>query len=157
MRNDMVISTVINSRFSFPHVVVTVPPANVSIRTKGTMKENDTITLTCESSWSNPPATVTWWRDGVSIPAPTENSTETKYSGKKVRTMLELKLTPEFDGAVYTCQALNPVVKKSVHDAVTLQVKCKRESSCNKSSLGCLLREKLLRCQYVCACIIQFN
>ncbi|CAG7719711.1 unnamed protein product, partial [Allacma fusca] len=97
-------------------------PANVSIKTEGVLKEGEKINMTCEAAYSNPPAIVSWWRDGISIPAPTNESPDSKFGGKKASTTLELELTSEFDNAVYTCQALNNAIKQSVHDAITLQV-----------------------------------
>ena len=36
-----------------------------------------------------------------------------------------LDITPELNGIVYTCQAMNEVLQRSVHDAITLDVLCK--------------------------------
>lgn len=38
---------------------------------------------------------------------------------------LRLNITEELNGIVYTCQATNEALKRSVHDAITLQVLCK--------------------------------
>jgi hypothetical protein len=88
------------------------------------LKEGEKAYLTCESASSNPPAKVSWWRDGMSIPSHSNSSKDGMYGGKKTLTTLELDLTSELDNVVYTCQASNTAVKKSVHDAVTLQVAC---------------------------------
>lgn len=38
---------------------------------------------------------------------------------------LKLNITKELNGAVYTCQAMNEALQRSVHDALTLKVLCK--------------------------------
>lgn len=38
--------------------------------------------------------------------------------------ILEVDVTPEHQGAVFICEARNPRLRQSVHDAKTLSVKC---------------------------------
>lgn len=38
---------------------------------------------------------------------------------------LKLNITKDLNNAVYTCQAMNEALQRSVHDALTLKVLCK--------------------------------
>lgn len=38
---------------------------------------------------------------------------------------LKLNITKDMNGAVYTCQAMNEALQRSVHDASALKVMCK--------------------------------
>lgn len=45
-----------------------VPPDRVQIkREPAVLKPGQAATLTCDSSSSNPPAALTWWRDGIPV------------------------------------------------------------------------------------------
>jgi len=102
-----------------------VPPRGVSITVRPRrLREGEKGYLTCESGSSNPPAKVSWLRDGMAIPSLGNGSRDGEFGGKRSVTTLELDLTSELDNVVYTCQAYNSAVKKSVHDATTLQVAC---------------------------------
>lgn len=83
-------------------------------------------TLTCDASSSNPPAQMTWWRDGIPISeGVTNSSTPGLHSGTFSSMQLRVNITSEMDGLVYTCQAMNLALQRSVHDAITMNVLCK--------------------------------
>lgn len=89
------------------------------------LKPNEQAVLTCDSSSSNPPARLSWWREGIPVQG-LYNTTKPGLHGGKISTIeLKLNITEELNGIVYTCQATNEALKRSVHDAVTLQVLCK--------------------------------
>lgn len=83
--------------------------------------------LTCESSSSNPPARLSWWRgrDGVPVPGISNETRPGLYGGTMSVNVLELNITEEMNGQVYTCQATNEVLQRSVYDAITVEVMCK--------------------------------
>lgn len=98
-------------------------PETVKIRKDpAELKPNEEATLTCDSSSSNPPARLSWWREGIPVQG-LQNSTKPGLHGGKVSTLeLKLNITEQLNGIVYTCQAMNEALQRSVHDAITLQV-----------------------------------
>lgn len=106
--------------------VLPVAPETVKIRKEPTdLKPNEEATLTCDSSSSNPPAKLSWWREGIPVQG-LPNTTKAGLHGGKVSSIeLKLNVTEQLNGIVYTCQATNEALQRSVHDAVTLQVLCK--------------------------------
>lgn len=78
--------------------------------------------IICESSSSNPAAEMSWWNNGIPV-AGTRNSTKPGLHGGYVSSVeLTLDLTVDKNGEVYTCEAKNTELGRSVHDATTLDV-----------------------------------
>ncbi|KAK6619129.1 hypothetical protein RUM44_003511 [Polyplax serrata] len=99
------------------------PPDHVRVRKEpAELKPGQVATLTCESSSSNPPAKLSWWKEGIPVGGAV-NSTKPGLHGGVI-SIIELKVnvTPEINGVVYTCQATNEPLQRSVHDAFTLDV-----------------------------------
>lgn len=46
------------------------------------------------------------------------------HGGTVSTIQLKLNITKDMNGAVYTCQAMNEVLQRSVHDALALKVLC---------------------------------
>lgn len=89
------------------------------------LKPGIEATLICDSSSSNPPAKLSWWREGIPVQG-LFNTTKPGLHGGKVSSMeLKLNITEQLNGIVYTCQAMNEALQQSVHDAITLKVLCK--------------------------------
>lgn len=91
------------------------------------LKPNQEATLTCDSSSSNPPAKLSWWREGIPVQGLFNTSKPGLHGGKVSSIELKLNITEQLNGIVYTCQATNEALQRSVHDAITLQVLCKFE------------------------------
>lgn len=121
--------------FSFPH---SDPPEHVRIRKEPDELRAGTIaTLTCDGSSSNPPAEMSWWREGISVTDGIANSSKPGLHGGVVSSItLKLNVTPEIDGDVYTCQASNTALQRSTHDAITMHVLCEY------NSLGTMLEKE---------------
>ncbi|KAL1398733.1 hypothetical protein pipiens_001200, partial [Culex pipiens pipiens] len=81
-------------------------------------------TLICDSSSSNPPAVISWWRDGIAVQGINNSSKAGLFWGRHHVSSLELKvnITQDMNGNVYTCQSTNEALQRSVHEAVNLQV-----------------------------------
>ncbi|XP_015436524.1 PREDICTED: nephrin-like [Dufourea novaeangliae] len=78
--------------------------------------------IICESSSSNPPAEVSWWRGGTPVLG-TKNGTKPGLHGGFLSFVeLALDVTEEMNREVYTCQARNNQMERSIHDATTLDV-----------------------------------
>lgn len=103
-----------------------VPPDHVRIRKDPEeLRAGTTATLTCDASSSNPPAQLSWWREGIPVTEGITNSSKPGlHSGTYSSIQLKLNITPEIDGIVYTCQATNLALQRSVHDATTMNVLC---------------------------------
>lgn len=115
---------------------ILVPPDHVRIRKEPEeLRAGTEATLTCDASSSNPPAQMTWWRDGIPISKGITNSSKPGlHRGTFSSMTLKVNITPEMDGLVYTCQAMNLALQRSVHDAVTMNVLCKWDMLIQKNS-----------------------
>ncbi|VEN63224.1 unnamed protein product [Callosobruchus maculatus] len=99
------------------------PPDHTQIRQEpAELKPGEEATLICDSSSSNPPAKLSWWREGIPVQGKL-NGTKPGLHGGTVSTIeMKLNVTEEMNGIVYTCQATNEALERSVHDSITLQV-----------------------------------
>lgn len=103
-----------------------VAPETVKIRKDpAELKPNEDATLTCDSSSSNPPAKLSWWREGIPVQGLPNTIKPGLHGGKVSSIELKLNVTEQLNGIVYTCQATNDALERSVHDAITLQILCK--------------------------------
>lgn len=118
--------TVVKAFFFITNYYFAVAPETVKIRKDPVeLKPNEEATLTCDSSSSNPPAKLSWWREGIPVLG-LNNVTKAGLHGGKVSSLeLKLNITEQMNGIIYTCQAKNEALQRSVHDAITLQVLCK--------------------------------
>lgn len=82
-------------------------------------------TLICDSSSSNPPAKLSWWKDGIPVEGINNASKPGLWGGTVSSLELKVNVTQEMNGIVYTCQSNNEALQRSVHEAVSLQVLCK--------------------------------
>ncbi|XP_073986963.1 nephrin-like isoform X2 [Rhodnius prolixus] len=110
--------------FETVQLSVHFPPEHVRIRKEPEELRAGTIaTLTCDGSSSNPPAEMSWWREGISVTDGITNTSKPGLHGGVVSSIqLRLNVTPEIDGDMYTCQASNTALQRSVHDAITMSV-----------------------------------
>ncbi|CAK1549333.1 unnamed protein product [Leptosia nina] len=79
-------------------------------------------TLFCDAASSNPPATLSWWRDGIPVQGLPMKMKKGLHGGTVSTIELKLTISKDLNGAVYTCQAMNEAIQRSVHDALTLKV-----------------------------------
>ncbi|XP_047508948.1 nephrin isoform X2 [Pieris napi] len=79
-------------------------------------------TLFCDAASSNPPATLSWWRDGIPVQGLPMKMKKGLHGGTVSTIELKLNISKDLNGAVYTCQAMNEAIQRSVHDALTLKV-----------------------------------
>ncbi|KAL1124765.1 hypothetical protein AAG570_001386, partial [Ranatra chinensis] len=99
-------------------------PEHVRIRKDPEEMRSGTLaTLTCDASSSNPPAILSWWREGIPVTEGITNTTKPGLHGGTVSSIqMKLNVTPEIDKLIYTCQATNTALQRSVHDALTMHV-----------------------------------
>ena len=89
------------------------------------LRPGQSATMTCESASSNPPSRLTWIRNGVAVPSMSNSMALGTHGGNVTKSTLQVEVTPELHGAVFTCQATNDIGGQNIHDAVTLEVLCK--------------------------------
>ncbi|KAL1502300.1 hypothetical protein ABEB36_007466 [Hypothenemus hampei] len=98
-------------------------PETVRIRQQSEeLKPYEEATLICDSSSSNPPAKLSWWREGIFVPGYQNYSKPGLHGGTVSTIELKVNVTEETNGIQYTCQALNEALERSVHDSITLKV-----------------------------------
>lgn len=103
-----------------------VAPETVKIRVEpAELIRGTEATLICDSSSSNPPAKLSWWRDGIPVEGINNAMKPGLWGGTVSSLELKINVTQEMNGIVYTCQSNNEALQRSVHESVSLQVLCK--------------------------------
>ncbi|XP_068624432.1 nephrin isoform X2 [Battus philenor] len=98
-------------------------PEAVKVRAEpAELKPGIEATLYCDAASSNPPATLSWWRDGIPVQGLPMQLKKGLHGGTVSTIELKLNITKDLNGAVYTCQAMNEALQRSVHDALPLKV-----------------------------------
>lgn len=124
-----------NNCLSHQHIIIAnlkilcnlaVPPEVVKVRAE---PKEWTVgiegKLTCDSSSSNPPARLSWWKDGIPVQGESNFTRAGLHGGTVSSIELKMNVTQDMDGQVYTCQAANEALQRSVNDVTTLHVLCK--------------------------------
>lgn len=112
--------------FIIIYIFITVPPETVRIRQQPLeLKPNEEATLICDSSSSNPPAKLSWWREGIPVQGYQNLSKQGLHGGTVSTIELKVNVSEEMNGIQYACQAQNEALQRSAHDSITLQVLCK--------------------------------
>ena len=102
-----------------------VDPVTVNISGSRTAKVGETVTLTCTTSSSNPPAMITWYHEGAQL---TQDMTRTETStngGYITMSYINVTLTPQKNNSVFTCQAKNTGSGMTVTNTAIVSVLCK--------------------------------
>ncbi|XP_050302000.1 nephrin isoform X2 [Anthonomus grandis grandis] len=86
------------------------------------LKPNEEATLICDSSSSNPPAKLSWWKEGIPVQGLTNYSKPGLHGGTVSTIELKVNVTEDMNGIQYACQAQNEALQRSAHDSITLQV-----------------------------------
>ncbi|KAL4706177.1 hypothetical protein ACJJTC_015045, partial [Scirpophaga incertulas] len=98
-------------------------PEAVKVRSEpAELKPGTEATLFCDAASSNPPATLSWWRDGIPVQGQPMQLKKGLHGGTVSTIELKLNISKDLNGAVYTCQATNEALQRSVHDALSLKV-----------------------------------
>ncbi|XP_075165766.1 nephrin adhesion molecule sticks and stones isoform X1 [Haematobia irritans] len=98
-------------------------PETVKIRIEPEeLKPGIEATIVCDSSSSNPPAKLSWWKDGIAIQGINNTSKPGLWGGTVSTLEFKVNITQEMNGIVYTCQSANEALQRSVHEAVSLDV-----------------------------------
>ncbi|XP_017758682.1 PREDICTED: nephrin [Eufriesea mexicana] len=102
---------------------INFPPEKVKItREPQNLHAGQEGRIICESSSSNPAAEMSWWKGGIPVQG-TKNGTKPGLHGGFLSFVeLTLDVTEEMNGELYTCQARNNQMDRSIHDATTLDV-----------------------------------
>lgn len=101
-------------------LTVSVPPAMPEIEgyTNGSVVEvpqtQALLSLTCKAANGRPPATISWYRNGVKVTNNVEYSTQSTTGDKRSTaiSVVRIRLTQRRDenNAIYTCQATNTAI-----------------------------------------------
>ncbi|XP_039488115.1 nephrin isoform X1 [Drosophila santomea] len=98
-------------------------PETVKIRIEpGELRPGMEATIICDSSSSNPPAKLSWWKDGIPIEGINNTSKPGLWGGTVSTLEFRVNVTQEMNGQVYTCQSANEALQRSAHEAVSLDV-----------------------------------
>lgn len=134
----------------------TVAPETVKIRVEPVeLIPGVEATLICDSSSSNPPAKLSWWKDGIPVEGLNNASKPGLWGGTVSSLELKINVTQEMNGIVYTCQSNNEALQRSVHEAVGLQVLCKCIIPYNSLLISFEKRVLVFQFQFK-NCIIEF-
>ncbi|XP_069965197.1 nephrin isoform X5 [Bactrocera oleae] len=98
-------------------------PETVKIRVEpDILKPGMEVAIICDSSSSNPPAKLTWWKDGIPIDGINNSSKPGLWGGTVSTLEFKVNVSQEMNGVVYTCQSANEALQRSVHEAVSLNI-----------------------------------
>lgn len=118
------------------YLFILVAPETVKIRVEPKeLTPGVEATLICDSSSSNPPAKLSWWKDGIPVDGLNNASKPGLWGGTVSSLELKINVTQDMNGVVYTCQSNNEALQRSVHEANALQVLCKFTISILKKNL----------------------
>lgn len=81
--------------------------------------------LICDSSSSNPPAKISWWKDGIPVEGLNLANRPGLWGGSVSTLEMHVNITQDLDGSIYTCQSHNEVLQRSVHETISLDILCK--------------------------------
>ncbi|KAL9915607.1 nephrin isoform X2 [Glossina fuscipes] len=95
-------------------VKITVEPKNLVPGTRAK--------LICDSSSSNPPAKVSWWKDGIPVEGVNLSNKPGLWGGSVTTLEIYVNITQDLDGIVYTCQSNNEILQRSVHETISLDI-----------------------------------
>lgn len=105
----------------------TVLPETLKIRIEPkALTAGTEASLFCDSSSSNPPVRLSWYRDG--IPLMSEGGVTNQaglWGGKISSTQVKLNITQDMNGVKIACQGTNEALQRSINEAIELQVLCK--------------------------------
>ncbi|XP_054737167.1 nephrin isoform X3 [Anastrepha obliqua] len=107
-------STILSVHFAPETVKIRVEPEE--------LKPGVEVTIVCDSSSSNPPAKLTWWKDGIPIDGINNSSKPGLWGGTVSTLEFKVNVSQEMNGVVYTCQSANEALQRSVHEAICLNV-----------------------------------
>lgn len=95
------------------------PPEIKGYNEGETIRMGQTVSLTCLSYGGNPPATITWFRNGEMV----DMSYTT--SGRESRNLYTFVAASEDNKAKYSCEARNEMSREAMNADITLSVQCK--------------------------------
>ncbi|SPP75591.1 blast:Nephrin [Drosophila guanche] len=78
--------------------------------------------LICDSSSSNPPAKISWWKDGIPVEGLNLANKPGLWGGSVSTLEMYVNITQDLDGIIYTCQSHNEVLQRSVHETISLDI-----------------------------------
>ncbi len=81
--------------------------------------------LFCNSSSSNPPVELSWWKDGIPIDGGVTTILPGLWGGKVASSSIKLNVTQDMNDVKITCQGTNRALDLSINEAMNLQVLCK--------------------------------
>lgn len=111
---------------SFSDIVPLVPPETVKISVSPkNLVPGIRAKLICDSSSSNPPAKISWWKDGIPVEGLNLANRPGLWGGSVSTLEMHVNITQDLDGSIYTCQSHNEVLQRSVHETISLDILCK--------------------------------
>ncbi|GIY08352.1 nephrin [Caerostris extrusa] len=109
-------------------LTVHFPPSTVTIKiTPSRPRSGELVSVLCDSASSNPESTLHWWRNGEVYTGYDSEVSNAVYGGQSTHSRIDFNAYSKDDEAIFTCQATNNVLQRSVHDSVTLRVFFKPE------------------------------
>ncbi|XP_071958289.1 nephrin-like [Antedon mediterranea] len=103
---------------------VLFPPSTVHVTLPAEkLKEGDDVIIKCKTASSNPVSVITWYKDGTEIEGMDLGNISSANGGYSTRNKVILrKISPDDNGKIFKCSALNELLTESVNDAITLDV-----------------------------------
>ncbi|XP_044291197.1 nephrin [Varanus komodoensis] len=112
---------------------VQFPPLHVTITTEDKEpRRGQTVTLTCKSGSSHPPASLTWLKDGKRLNATNLGQKKAEYGGFSISGRVTLVVSSADHGKRVECHAYSPILSEGVNSFYQLTVLFPPEFSCEQ-------------------------
>lgn len=86
--------------------------------------EGKSAVLTCVTDSSSPGVTMQWRHNGNILPATDSVSNPGPFGGNVTTNLLQIDVTTQHVGAVFTCEARHEPSQTTIHNSTVLTVKC---------------------------------
>ncbi|CAH2318280.1 nephrin [Pelobates cultripes] len=101
---------------------VLFPPTDVTILGSTSVKENASLSLSCYTTPSNPPAQIRWWLGSKELPETVVAVNDGAFGGKVTMSNITELAYKAQDGMQLTCEAFNEAIPKTISKMITLSV-----------------------------------
>jgi hypothetical protein len=86
--------------------------------------EGQSAVLTCRTDSSNPEVDLRWRHNGNLLPTTDSSSADGPFGGRVTTNVLQIDVTTQHVGAVFTCEARHNSTQSTVHNSTILSIKC---------------------------------
>ena len=103
---------------------ITVAPASVELKGPREARAEDELTYECTTSNSNPPATIQWVVDNVTLPSVHSRTTQSPLGGWVTHSNVSVRVHSNDRNKIVTCNVINSELNAIKTESAILTVIC---------------------------------